>query len=359
MLYLGLELQTLTLYALAGFKRNSSYSIESSIKYFILGAFSSCILIYGVSILYAFFGTTNYSSIFFINEFSAIKNSLIFIFGLSIVFFGFFFKLGAAPFHFWVGDVYEGAPSNVVLFFATVPKVALITTLFFVIDLPFFDLLPFMQSFLVFFALLSIVTGSFFTYFQKKTRKFFAYSSVNHVGFLLIGLSTFTSFGFAASFFYLFLYVFTTFGVWTIFQRTFLRTNRSSYLIMQLKAANNNKTYKYCLGFLIFSIAGLPPFSGFLAKAFILISFVDSKMLFFVFIVIFFSIFASVYYLKLIKNVFFVSSVTKNKVKSRQSCFLFFNKMSSFIVVFSAALISLVSLCPNFLYFLSFQTTSC
>jgi NADH-quinone oxidoreductase subunit N len=203
--YISIELQSLSFYIMACFKRQSAYSTESGIKYFLLGSFSSTILLFGISLIYGLFGTLNFHLLnLLIFEF----NYLFFLdkIGFILIFIGLLFKLSAAPFHFWLPDVYEGAPIISTVFFAVVPKISILILIFKILIIYFHNniILLFLLS-----SILSIIIGSFVALKQKRLKKLLAYSSINHIGYLLFGIALFSIESICATFFYVLTYMIT------------------------------------------------------------------------------------------------------------------------------------------------------
>jgi NADH-quinone oxidoreductase subunit N len=309
-LYLALEMQSLCLYVLAASKRDSSFSTEAGLKYFILGSFSSALLLLGISFLYGCSGTTNFDCFYLL--FSGI-NPENFLLTASIekallcIGAAFFFKISAAPFHMWSPDVYEGSPTSSTIFFAIIPKIAL-----FSVFLRLFQTIAgtFEESFqggLIFFSIASVVIGSFVALRQKKLKRLLAYSSVSHVGYLLLAFSANSFEGTNSLFFYLITYMITSFCLWSIILSLTTRKNKekSKTLIDLAATSNSNPVLGITAMLSVFSLAGVPPLVGFFAKMEIFVSALSSSLLFISLIAILSSVISSFYYIRLIKNIYF------------------------------------------------------
>ena len=212
--YLALEIQSFAFYIMAAFKRDSAYSTEAGLKYFLLRSFSSTLLLFGVSLLYGFFGTTNLTVLslllFEMNDFKTLADIAFFL-----ILIGLLFKLAAAPFHIWSPDVYEGSPLNSTIFFAIVPKISILVFLFRIYGAVAHNSDIWGVALLVS-SIFSVIIGSFVTLKQKRLKKLLAYSGINHVGYLLLGASMFTPESVSAVFFYLFSYMITGLCIWGI-----------------------------------------------------------------------------------------------------------------------------------------------
>jgi len=308
-LYLAIELQSLAFYVLASFKVHSNFSTEAGLKYFILGAFSSGILLLGSSLVYGFTGTTNFSDlqlIFYDKDIPTnIYNGL--LLGIIFITIGILFKLGVAPFHMWLPDVYEGVPTSITAVFAIVPKIALFTLLL-RIGINFFSInFFFWHQIFIYGALLSIVVGTFGALYQVKLKKLLAYSAISHVGFLLISFSGFNNFSLFATFFYLLVYIIISINIFTVLlsirkNDNLLKLKKINELVVLFKS-NPALTINICL--IMFSIAGIPPLLGFYSKFYVFISAIKSEIYSVVLIAIVLSVIASMYYIRLIKLMFF------------------------------------------------------
>lgn len=272
--YLALELQSLCFYILATFNKDSAFSTEAGLKYFILGALSSGFLLFGISLIYGATGSTNFEVIgkaiyFFDFSFNAIDEiSLRIILGSLFILMSLLFKLTAAPFHLWAPDVYEGAPTPVALLFASVPKLGIFIILSKVFFILFYDFIPFWQDEILFCSLVSILIGTFSALRQVKIKRFLALSSVTHVGFLLIAFATGTLEGLNSLLFYMIIYILMTVNAWSIL--LFLEYKnpgkRLRYISDFQNLSKNNPLLAFTLSVNLFSMAGVPPLAGFFFK---------------------------------------------------------------------------------------------
>jgi NADH-quinone oxidoreductase subunit N len=310
--YLALEIQSFAFYLMAAFKRDSAYSTEAGLKYFLLGSFSSTLLLFGVSLLYGFFGTTNLSVLslllFEMNDFKTLADIAFFL-----ILIGLLFKLAAAPFHIWSPDVYEGAPLNSTIFFAIVPKISILVFLFRIYGAVAHNSDIWGVALLVS-SILSVIIGSFVTLKQKRLKKLLAYSGINHVGYLLLGTSMFTPESVSAVFFYLFSYMITGLCIWGIVSVLKRAESIGSYTptIADLNAmVKVNPVLALILAVCLFSLAGIPPLIGFYAKLGIFQSALNSGLFSIASFIILTSVISTFYYIRLIKSAYFESSQTE------------------------------------------------
>ena len=357
--YLALELQSLCFYALASFKRDSAYSVEAGLKYFILGAIASGIYLFGCSLIYGTVGTTNFSifSLFFSNSFEHNIPLSCFI-GFLFVLVGFFFKLTAAPFHAWAPDTYEGAPTLVSFFFAVVPKIPLLLVFARILFVCFYSWLFVWSHLLLVVSLFSIFIGALGALSQKKIKRFFVFSSISHVGFMFLALSSGSVFGLSSAFFYLAVYLFMVFGMWSFFFCFFKKQGRGDLRLLKhledfrFLFQENPALAVFCIIFL-FSITGLPPLAGFYSKMFVFFSASNSTSLFFfIFIVIFLSIVGSFYYLRLIKIIAFENFNEKN-FTGKHPFFTQVQKKQAFLLSFCFFFVTFFSYSPGLLFMLT------
>lgn len=358
--YVALELQSLCFYALASFKRDSAFSVESGLKYFVLGAISSGIYLFGCSLLYGTVGTTNFSvfSLFFSTAFGSTLPLCSFV-GFFFVMVGFFFKLTAAPFHAWAPDTYEGAPSFVSFFFAVVPKIALLVVFSRILFVCFYSWLFAWSHLLLLVSLFSLFVGGLGALTQKKIKRFFVFSSISHVGFIFLALSTGSVFGLSSAFFYLVIYLFIVFSIWSFFFCFFKKQQNAEFTIIRylndfrFLFQENPALAVFCVVFL-FSISGLPPLAGFYSKMFVFFSAgAHMSLFFFIFIVIFLSIISSFYYLRIIKIVAFENFDEKNLIKSKINMFTSVQKKQSLIMSFCFFFITFFCFSPGLLFLLT------
>ena len=299
LLYISVELQSLSLYVLVALNRDSLKSSEAALKYFILGSIASAIILYGVSITYSITGTTNYDLIQ--NHDFTNNNFLLASFGLILILSGLAFKLSAAPFHMWTPDVYEGAPSSVTTILITVPKIAIFVAILKVLNEPFINFEELWQQIVVILIILSMLIGSIAALRQENIKRLFAYGTIANIGYVLIGLVSNSSEGLSAAILYLVIYTVASLGVFSFIMM--LRAGNTQIVNLQGLAGFSqfNPVASLCIVMLLLSMAGIPPFAGFFAKFYIFISAVEAGFLFIAIIGVIFSVISAFYYLKIIK----------------------------------------------------------
>ncbi len=299
--YVGLELQTLSLYVLAAFDKNQRNSSEAGLKYFVLSALSSGLLLYGCSLIYGFTGSTNFALISE-NIFSSDYGN---IFGIVFILVGLSFKISVVPFHMWAPDVYEGSPTSVTLFFAVVPKVAALTVFIRFLYVPFFSLIEQWQSIIIFLSLASMIFGAISAIGQKNLKRLIAFSSIGHMGYALAALSVGTNSGIQSSIIYLCIYLVMNIG---FFCCLFMlkRENNFFYNLEDLAGlSKNHPVISLCLLIILFSLAGIPPTAGFFAKFYIFVSVIEESMYFLAIVGLLSTVISAFYYLKIIKIIYF------------------------------------------------------
>lgn len=355
-LYLALELQSFCLYILAAINRNSEFSTEAGLKYFVLGAFFSGLLLFGFSLIYGFSGVSDYGGLqqFLLissrNTYTITSITIASIFIIS----AFLFKLSAAPFHIITPDIYEGSSTSVSAFFAIVPKISILVILTKFLFISFYnDVYIFCQALLIVVSLLSILFGTFSALTQYKIKRLFAYSTVSHIGFILIGLCCGSEEGIAASYFYILVYIITTIICFTLLLSIFTKRNllRFYYIkdFLSLTRANPGATFITTITF--FSIAGIPPLAGFFSKMLIFMMALLSNFYLLAFIAIISSVISCFYYIRIIRSVYFdVSYLWLN--------FCRFERENSIILVLCSFLLILLGIFPtSFLYIISNEIT--
>lgn len=311
-LYLGIELQSLCLYVLAAFKQNSLYSTEAGLKYFVLGSFSSGILLFGMGFIYGLTGLISYNDLYFFfysTDFSYFLNIGLQL-GIILFLIGLFFKVGAAPFHLWLPDVYAGSPSIITSFFATTPKIVfffLIGKFYFFV---FAGVINQVNFFVLSLGLLSLIVGSLGALQQNKIKRLVAYSSISHAGFILLGLGSSSLENFGGVLFYILVYMLMSINFFSIFIS--LRSYTNFEMIRSLNIFSNIYRSNLVLGVLLavvlFSLAGIPPLIGFFSKLYIFLGLIKGEYFFISIIAIFISVIGVVYYIRLIKLLFFENS---------------------------------------------------
>jgi NADH-quinone oxidoreductase subunit N len=302
-LYMGLELQSLALYVLAAFNRDHLRSTEAGLKYFVLGALSSGMLLYGISLIYGFTGSTSFAAIAAATHGAA--PGLGVIFGIVFLIAGLAFKVSAVPFHMWTPDVYEGAPTPVTAYFATAAKVAALCLFLRAILTPFPDLVHEWRQIIVFISVLSMALGAIAAIGQKNIKRLMAYSSIGHMGYALLGLAAGTSLGARGVLIYLAIYVFTNLGVFACIQ-AMQRRGKAVETISDLAGlARNDIKLAIVFAMLFLSLAGLPPLAGFFAKFYVFLAAIQAGLLMPAVLGVLASAIGLVYYLRLVKLMFF------------------------------------------------------
>ena len=299
--YIGLELQSLALYVLASFNKDQLKSSEAGLKYFVLSALSSGILLYGCSLLYGFSGSTNFLIIS--ENINSMEYGL--TFGIVFILVGLAFKISAVPFHMWAPDVYEGSPTSVTLFFAIVPKIAALTVFIRFLYLPFFNVINEWQIIIIFLSIASMVFGAIAAIGQKNLKRLIAYSSIGHMGYALAGLSVGTNEGIQSSVSYISIYLIMNLG---LFSCLFMmkRNNRYYENIDDLSGlSKNHPLISFSLLIILFSLAGIPPMAGFFAKFYVFVSVIKQEMYFLAIIGLLATVISAFYYLSIIKIIYF------------------------------------------------------
>ena len=300
-LYMGLELQSLALYVLATFHRDNSKSSEAGLKYFVLGAVSSGLFLFGVSYIYGFTGTIEYHLI------SDIDNTAVgLLIGLVFVISALAFKVSAAPFHMWTPDVYEGAPTSVTAFFAVAPKVAALTVLLQILYVPLWGLFTDWQSIIVILSIFSMVIGAYGAITQYNIKRLMAYSAIGHMGYALMGIASGTDNGVQSVIIYMTIYLFMNVGVFAIVM--LMRHNHQEYSenINDLKGlAKYNPRMAAAMMVLMFSMAGIPPLAGFFSKLYVFMAAVNAGLIILAIIGALASVISAFYYLRIIKIMYF------------------------------------------------------
>ena len=299
--YLGLELQSLALYVLASFNRDNILSSESGLKYFVLSALSSGLLLYGCSLVYGFSGSTNFTYI--ANSSSNLEYGV--IFGLVFIIVGLAFKISAVPFHMWAPDVYQGSPTSVTLFFAALPKVAALTVFIRFLYTPFVNLIDQWQTILVFISIASMVFGAIAAIGQSNLKRLIAYSSIGHMGYALAGLASGTNQGIQSSVTYISIYLVMTLA---FFSCLFMLRKKNQFYekIDDLSGlSTNHPVLSFSLLIVLFSLAGIPPLAGFFAKFYIFMAVIEQSMYFLAIVGLLSTVVAAFYYLRLIKIIYF------------------------------------------------------
>ena len=305
--YLGLELQSLALYVLASFNVNQLKSSEAGLKYFVLSALSSGLLLYGCSLIYGYSSSTNFYEIS--------KNLNVdqygFSFGLVFILVGLAFKVSAVPFHMWAPDVYEGSPTAVTLFFAIAPKIAAITVFVRFLYEPFLMFMDQWQIILIFISIASMLLGAFAAIGQKNIKRLIAYSSISHMGYALAGLCAGSNQGIQSTIIYIVIYMIMNLG---LFSCLFMMRRAEKYYenIEDLSGlSKNHPAISICLLIILFSLAGIPPMAGFFAKFYVFSALIEKSMYSIVIIGLISAVISAFYYLRIIKIIYFDKPLDK------------------------------------------------
>ena len=299
--YLGLELQSLALYILATIDRDNLRSTESGIKYFVLSALSSGLLLYGCSLLYGFTGTTNFELIS--NQLT--KENTGAVFAMVFILVGLAFKVSAVPFHMWTPDVYEGAPTSITSYFAVVPKVAGLALLIKFMFIPFSNILLEWQTIIIFISIASMILGAVAAMVQKNFKRLLAYSSIGHIGYALAGVATGAISGYKSSIVYISIYVIMNIGA---FSCLYLLKKDGQYKenISDLSGiSKKHPLLAISLLIILFSLAGVPPLGGFFAKFYVFVAVLEQEMYTLAVIGLLTTVMSAFYYLKIIKTIYF------------------------------------------------------
>jgi NADH-quinone oxidoreductase subunit N len=301
-LYLGLELMSLPLYVIAASNRENVRSTEAGLKYFVLGALSSGMLLYGASLIYGFTGTISFAGIAKATQSGA---NVGLIFGLVFLFVGFCFKISAVPFHMWTPDVYEGAPTPVTAFFAAAPKVAGIAIFARATVVAFPGITHEWQQIVVFVSIASMALGSFAAIGQRNIKRLMAYSSIGHMGYALVGIAAGTPEGVQGVLIYMSIYVAMTLGTFAVI----LSMRRDGKLVENISdlsgLARTHPAMAFFLGVLLFSLAGIPPLAGFFAKFYVFLAAIKAGLFTLAVIGVLTSVVGAYYYLAIVKIMYF------------------------------------------------------
>ena len=354
--YLTIEMQALCFYILATFKRNSAFSTEAGLKYFISGSFISGIFLFGASLIYGCLGTLNLNNISLLLSFSFLdiskEFSLILLTGIIMVTSTLLFKVACAPFHFWSPDVYEGSPLVSTIIFSVVPKVSLF--FFFIrwissINILFVEL----NSVLLILGIFSTFVGTFFALNQIRLKKLIIYSSIAQVGFIVAGLSVNTLGGFSAVYFFLIIYILTSILIWGHFTMFYAFQDRINFFYSKESTVlfisslsnffKNNSLWALSFIIIFFSVAGIPPLTGFLSKILILYELVDCNKIIGAIALIIISSVSVYYYIRMIKVIFFEPKSVKKDIEKFQTVFLDFYSDGIHLVFAIALFILLIS----------------
>ena len=350
-LYLGLELQSLALYVLCAFARDDVRSAESGLKFFILGALASGLLLYGISLAYGFAGSMQFADLArTLTDPNASTTGL--VVGIVFIVAGLAFKLSAVPFHMWTPDVYEGAPTPVTAFMSTAPKVAAIGLLLRVLEVPFGHLGHQWTQLIVLISIASMLLGSFAAIGQKNIKRLMAYSSIGHMGYALIGLAVGTAEGIQGVLVYMVTYVFMSIGVFAILA-AMRRRGRALDQISDLAGlGRTDGLMAMIMAILMFSMAGIPPFSGFLGKLYVFLPAIRSGYYTLAVIGVLTSVVGAFYYLRVIKVMYFDDAAAPMDARPASNLFVAAvgGLATTFIVIFAAPIVSAAGVAARVLF---------
>ena len=327
--YMGLELQSLALYVLATFNRDQLKSSEAGLKYFVLSALSSGLLLYGCSLIYGFSGSTNFNVIS--NQLNS--NEYVLTFGIVFILVGLAFKISAVPFHMWAPDVYEGSPTSVTLFFTMVPKIAALTVFIRFLYVPFLNLIDQWQMIIVFLSIASMLFGAIAAIGQTNIKRLIAYSSIGHIGYTLAGLATGSNEGIQSSIIYISIYVIMNLALFSCL--LMMKRNKQYYEdIDDLSGlSKNHPLLSLSLLVILFSLAGIPPLAGFFAKFYIFKAVIEQSMYFLAIVGLLSTVIAAFYYLRIIKVIYFE--------ENKENLEITLNLNTKFVIYLSALFIIL------------------
>ncbi len=329
--YLGLELQSLSLYILASIDRDNLRSTESGIKYFVLSALSSGLLLYGCSLLYGFTGSTNFDLI----ASQLNKDNTGAVFAMVFILVGLAFKVSAVPFHMWTPDVYEGAPTSITNYFAVVPKVAGLALIIKFMFIPFSNILLEWQTIIIFISIASMILGAVAAMVQTNFKRLLAYSSIGHIGYALAGVATGTISGYESAIVYISIYVIMNIGA---FSCLYLLKKDGQYKekISDLSGiSKKHPLLAISLLIILFSLAGVPPLGGFFAKFYVFVAVLENEMYALAIIGLLTTVMSAFYYLKIIKTIYFDESlITFEPSKNRTAQISIFTSCAILITFF-------------------------
>ena len=350
-IYLSMEFLSLIFYVLATWKKNSYFSAEAGLKYFILGSVASIFFLFGASLIYFAMGTTNLGALAILTENLTTVSPFIYL-GLVCIVSALLFKLGAAPYHMWIADVYEGAPTLVSFIFAVVPKLAIFVVILRLAFTSFWSFFPTIwEDFFCLCGLLSLFIGCLCGLGETKIKRLLAFSSVGHVGFLCLGLASGSVEGVQAILFYLLIYMLTAAFLWIYVLHLDLdATSNSSFLTFAdaIGLARSNPILGFAVVLMIFSLAGIPPLGGFFAKLNIFVGLVDASFYIVAVFAVLTSVISAFYYIRLIKIFYF---------EKNENWFFFapLDKGAAIVLVLTALTIIFFMCSPNLFYLVTYK----
>lgn len=346
-MYLGLEIMSLALYAMVAMRKDNQHALEAAMKYFVLGALATGMLLYGFSMIYGATGSIQFDEMAQIIA-SGNVDSVVLSFGVVFIVIGLAFKLGAVPFHMWVPDVYHGAPTAVTLYIGTAAKVAAFAMLYRILVEGLPGLVKDWQSLIVMIAVLSLIVGAVVTLVQENLKRLLAYSGIGHIGFLLLGIIAANPDGYSAAMFYTIVYVITALAGFGMIV-ALARTNNEFDLIADFKGMNKrNPWLALMMLFIMFSMAGIPPFVGFYAKVVVIEEVVQAGFTWLAVLAVVMAVISAFYYLKVVKVMYFDEPEDDTKIEPVS------NQLNWAVSFVSIALLvlglmpsSLITLCYN------------
>jgi NADH-quinone oxidoreductase subunit N len=343
-LYLGLELLALSLYGLVALQRDSKDATEAAMKYFILGALASGLLLYGMSMLYGATGTLEITKVAQVIH-SGSANKMILVFGLVFIVCGLAFKLGAVPFHMWVPDVYHGAPTAITLLLSSAPKFASFAFIMRLLVTGLGALIVDWQNMLIILAVLSMAIGNVVAIAQTNLKRMLAYSTISHMGFFLIGILSGGLLGYSAAMFYVVAYIIMTLGTFGMI----LLLSRSGFEAENLddfKGLNQRSPWlAFVTLLLVFSLAGVPPTVGFYAKLLVFQAAVNAGLLWLAVVAVLFSLIGAYYYLRIVKLMYFDDAIDTNPIKPQLDIKIIMAVNGLAVLVFGLLPQPLITLC--------------
>ena len=340
-LYISIELQSLSLYVLVALRRGSIKGSEAALKYFILGSIASAVILYGCSMVYSVVGATNYE---IIQQFSDQSfDNLILSLGLVLIISGIAFKLSAAPFHMWTPDVYEGSPTSVTTVLITLPKLASFIVLVNLLLHPFQNLAYTWVPIIIIISIISMAIGSISALKQDNLKRLFAFSTIANIGYVMIGLASVNDEAVKASFLYMFIYTLATLGIFS-FIMILRREDRQLVTVSDISGISTSKPLlALSVAILLLSLAGIPPFGGFFAKLFIFTAAIEAGKLYLAIAGVIFSVISAYYYLKIIKTMYLDESSEELNYNLDQKQYFIIILMSFLMFVFVLYADSLIS----------------